>query len=787
MQETVETVIPIELQQLPHWIKWTYREGGRNKPLKVPLQVNGHEAKTNDPSTWTTFNSIKDSDKIGFCFTESSGVIGIDFDDAVNADGSIKPWAKDIIEKLQSYTEYSPSGKGLHILAKANVDMSKFKKKYKISETEAIEIYNNGRYFTVTGNQYGSFKYRDVTPEMEQVLGELNIKPEATLGTTIAPLSIEVPNEAKYEDAKACLNALTTDYADDYDKWLTVGMALKAVADNETTLKLWDEFSKRSKKYDGTCGTKWDTFNQSGETAIGFDSLVFYAKGCDPEFQLPSTIAGLQKVRELQSVGKKDNPPKKEYEENHAGNAQRMLNIIGYEVAWMKDLQKWKVWTGKVWEEDQGCLQAKYDLVAPSIKKEADEIKINWEKAKAGDEEEEKKAYKKKRLQSWAVKCGNAQVMTGTLTMAKSIFGFHRTENDFNTDNHLLNTPSGIVDLKTGQLSPHDSTAMCSNITSVGYDPSVGTNCPLFLNTIEIGGGDQELTDWLQVFLGYCLTGHTSLKKMLYMWGVSDSGKSSIIRVVSDILGTYTLHGNIATLEKGGRQRSGADHSTDIKALKGKRFAVFPEATKKSHRNELDEEKIKTLTGGSDKITARGAYDKAQTTFASTAKIIVHTNHELEFSGDTATHNRLLIVKFKNSIINIDGDYDTKIIKEYPAILNWLVQGAMKFYANGMKLPYCKAVEIENQEVIIDSPSIKAFFNSLVWHSEDQKDYTLCSTVYEWFKDWAKAKGVIDDLPKERKFAMDFADCYRRKFGKQGMKKINNARVYKCRRVFAKH
>lgn len=148
--------VPHELAALPNWVRWDAD--------KIPLQSDGKtRAKSNDPSTWSSFNDVKEFDRIGFVLRREDGIVGIDLDGAISPDGEIAKWALEITNLFpECYTEESPSGLGIHIYVKGNLPEGFKGKKYKINERAtsdkqpAIEIYDTGRYFTFTGKGAGA-------------------------------------------------------------------------------------------------------------------------------------------------------------------------------------------------------------------------------------------------------------------------------------------------------------------------------------------------------------------------------------------------------------------------------------------------------------------------------------------------------------------------------------------------------------------------------------------------------------------------------------------------------
>jgi putative DNA primase/helicase len=169
------STIPSELTKLSHWVLWKY-EGTRNgKNAKVPYQVNGKRAKTDEPNTWSSFEGVHQAsiqspgrfDGIGFVFADSDPYVGIDLDDCLDQDGLPKGWARSIVEGFQNtYHEISPSGRGLKIWAKARLDGPGVRVSY---HDGAIEIYDRGRFFTMTGRRLEGFATLSIEERQQDV------------------------------------------------------------------------------------------------------------------------------------------------------------------------------------------------------------------------------------------------------------------------------------------------------------------------------------------------------------------------------------------------------------------------------------------------------------------------------------------------------------------------------------------------------------------------------------------------------------------------------------------
>ena len=158
--DTIETTveacsmeqIPEELKNLKQWVCWKKEiSDDKQKIKKIPINPKtGQFAAANDPGTWadydTAISASGNYDGIGFEFLKGGNIFGVDLDHVI-VNGIVNPIAQEIIDTLDSYTEISPSGQGIHIIAKGTIPDKDRRKNF-------IEMYSDGRYFTVTGNIY---------------------------------------------------------------------------------------------------------------------------------------------------------------------------------------------------------------------------------------------------------------------------------------------------------------------------------------------------------------------------------------------------------------------------------------------------------------------------------------------------------------------------------------------------------------------------------------------------------------------------------------------------------
>ena len=205
--------LPSELDELRNFSQWVvYRivaDEHKGKSDKLPLNPrDGTNAKANDAHTWGTYEEALwyaldhglrgNAGGIGFEF--ANGYAGIDLDDVFLAGGTLKPFADEVVRMMDSYTEYSPSGKGLHILFKLNVPLLEFGSRRRNDEL-GIEMYDSRRYFTITGNIYGEAKpIAERTETARKIYGKYLSKPDNANKDSLRSSEIIRENEADISD-----------------------------------------------------------------------------------------------------------------------------------------------------------------------------------------------------------------------------------------------------------------------------------------------------------------------------------------------------------------------------------------------------------------------------------------------------------------------------------------------------------------------------------------------------------------------------------------------------------
>lgn len=246
-------------------------------------------------------------------------------------------------------------------------------------------------------------------------------------------------------------------------------------------------------------------------------------------------------------------------------------------------------------------------------------------------------------------------------------------------DPWLFNVANGTIDLKTGQLKPHDRNDLLSKLSPVTYDPNA--KCPLFDRFLRDILPGESLRLFAQRAIGYALAGLIRQHVLHLLWGTGANGKSTFINAILSILGDYGMMAAPKLL----MARKHEQHPTELADLFGKRFIASLE-TGEGHR--FDEELVKRLTGG-DRIKAR-LMRRDFFEFAPSHKLFLATNHRPNIRGtDDGIWRRVRLWPFAVAIPKSDQDEELgeKLLAERSGVLAWAVRGCLEWQAGGLTEP----------------------------------------------------------------------------------------------------
>lgn len=328
--------------------------------------------------------------------------------------------------------------------------------------------------------------------------------------------------------------------------------------------------------------------------------------------------------------------------------------------------------------------------------------------------------------QEFARRLASGKTVDAVLKLARSDKRLVVLPDQWDSDPMLLNTPGGVVQLRTGEMFARGQQYF-TQATLVAPVPGPAPNWNRFIT--EVCCGDADLKGFIQRMLGYGLTGDRREQVLFFWYGLGANGKSVLSDFFRWILGDYALKLPASVLMTSRGER----HPTEIAQLAGKRLAVSSELDETSFFNEA---LVKELTGDESATARFMRGDFFQ--FGLTHKHVIIGNFKPRFrGGDSAMARRMRLVPFNATF---DGPAKdplmlTKLKAEAPAILSWMVQGAREWSEGG--LAPAKIVLDASKEYMMDNDDLALWIDECC----DQEGETKANDLYQSFSRWKKSRG----------------------------------------------
>jgi putative DNA primase/helicase len=384
--------------------------------------------------------------------------------------------------------------------------------------------------------------------------------------------------------------------------------------------------------------------------------------------------------------------------------ALRFANKHAAELRYVASWGKWLIWDGTCWRFDE-TLRA-FDLSRAVCR----QASATCNKPKI------------------AATVASAKTVAAVERLAKADRRHAATVSQWDADPWLLNTPAGVVDLRTGIIRRHCPSDYMTKITVV----PPGGECPQWQAFLaRITGDDGDLQDFLQHVAGYSLTGTTREHALFFGYGTGANGKGTFLNTLTGIFGDYATIAPMETFTATDTER----HPTDLAMLRGARLVASQE-TEEGRR--WPESKIKALTGG-DPISARFMRQDFFT-YTPAFKLFIIGNHKPGLrSVDEAIRRRFNLVPFTVTIPVIERDpkLADKLRAEWPGILAWAIEGCQRWQHIGLVAP--KIVRDATDHYLETEDAIAAWLAERCWVGPAHFD-TLINLFADW-KNWAVAAG----------------------------------------------
>lgn len=745
----------IEVKNLPpallkngYFCCWRYedRDGRRTKVPYNPRT--GGRAQSTNPDTFapldTALGVLGQYDGMGVGIFGNVGAI--DIDHCIADNGELSPLAFDVMNIVQGYTEYSPSGHGLRILFRA-AGFQYDKARYYINNQKlGLEVYIAGctnKFVNVTGNALNpGWNLTERGEQLAAVLEKYMVRPQVRKPTPPPSAPAELDDLALIDKAKKGRNgaqfaALWSGDISGYNSRSEADMALC------NWLAWWTnkdaDRMDRLFRTSGLMREKWDR-RQSGTTygaltiqeAIascsgGYDPQAFFKRKA--EKITTDTTNGPVKLADLCP----DKNPR--YAWSDIGNGNLFADWYKDKARYVPERKRWYIYNGTVWEPDSGNLRA-----MELCKDLADALAVY---ALSIQDEKQRIAYQ--------THVGKWQRRNNRETILKDAASVHPVSmTEFDQDPYLFNCKNGTLDLRTREFRSHSPSDLLATISGVKYDPAVRSE--LWEKTIaDIMQGDQDTAAYLQKAMGYGLTGDTSEECFFTLYGATTrNGKGTLMETYITLVGGYGRTARPETIAQKDKANSTAP-TEDIARLAGARVVNISEPGKQM---ALSASLVKTLTGR-DTINARFLNENSFE-FVPQFKLFVNTNHLPKVTDPTVFDSgRVKVVPFNRHFAEAEQDKGLKRKLRKPenlsGILNWCLEGLWMMRETGLDAP--PAVREATAQYRRDSDKITRFVDEMM--EPDPHGEIRTEEAYQAYQGWCERNGHRAESMSNWKQAME--------------------------------
>lgn len=423
-----------------------------------------------------------------------------------------------------------------------------------------------------------------------------------------------------------------------------------------------------------------------------------------------------------------------------AGNAERFAAQHRERAAYDTAAKSWRLWNGCRWEMDPGN-----EVINLAIQTARS---IGSEGAGCPDEQ------RRRRLIDFARGTEKATRLHAMVDLGRALPGMSMGASGWDQDRFKFNVLNGTVDLRTGTLGPHNPRNRMTRLANVEFD--AGARYPRFHTfLLEIFENDRDLIDYVQRFLGMCLTGDVSEQCLHLLLGRGANGKSTLVETIAEVMGDYAAVAAPDLLTV----RRNEEHPTEIADLAGRRFVIASE-TDKAGRFAL--QRLKRLTGD-EKLKGRwmhGDYFE----FSRLFKLVLLTNNAPQVDENSeATWRRIRVVPF-NYVVPEDRR-DRRLAEhlraERAGILQWLLEGCRAWLRIGLGEP--AAVTAATAHYRRSATPASQFLAERCERSPTA--WCSSSMLESSYKAWCDENGLFFESPKSLPAALRGCGCTDKKRG----------------------
>lgn len=740
--------IPDELKARPQWVVWR-EEKRQGKLTKVPYSPkSGYKAKSDTHATWSSWEAAVSAYQdghnyagIGYVFTDDDNMTGIDLDKC--GDGKqFEPWALDIVEEMASYTEKSPSGRGLHIIVKGKLPPDGRRK-------GKVEMYDQLRYFTMTGDVLPSTP--PTIEKRQDALDTLHTRIFASNGDTDTPVRGRITSApvTTLDDAELLRRAMAAANGSKFSQlWMGdhSGYPSQSEADFAlcSLLAFWtggdavqmDRLFHQS----GLYRQKWDDRHYANGQSYGQATIEKAISGTT-EFYNPkhtempeaSPHTNNAPAPNIQGDWLPIAAIKTALARGETGDAEILAMLYKDRIIYDHTEKEWYLWDKHTWKADR--TERTPNLVAYQVASQY--LHTAGELQKMGEASD---------ATSMASRAGSLRQrnrISNVLSRARSQPSLAITGDEWDADPWRMGVANGVLDLRTGQFTAGKPSDYIRKSAPTEWR-GINTPAPrwaLFLE--EIFTRDQQLIRFIQRLLGYGITGLSVEHILPVFWGDGRNGKGTLLETIGAVLGSDLASPTDANTLMAAQSGGGGGPQPFLYALRGTRL-VWGSETNEGQR--MNTSLVKKLTGG-DTITTRTLHSKP-VTFSPSYLIILLTNNKPHVAAeDSAIWDRLRLVPFTQRFVDAptrenEHQKDKYLIEtlkqEASGILAWLMRGCLDWQTHGFNEPSVvldATTEYRREEDILGQ-----FLTERTCIREGAK--TRAMKLYKAYTNWCEENGI---------------------------------------------
>lgn len=394
------------------------------------------------------------------------------------------------------------------------------------------------------------------------------------------------------------------------------------------------------------------------------------------------------------------------------GNALALVDTFGERIRYCHDRGKWLAWDGQRWqwcERGGGVIREYAKRIARALP------------------EDDKAAVTHKRRSLGAIGT------TAMLTQAATDNRISVSLSELDAHPWDLNTPAGIVDLRTGLVSPPDPARLHTRMTTCTPSPEADpTRWETFLH--DTFGDDNDLIGFLRRVVGYSSIGAVGTHVLPFCHGSGGNGKGVFLEAIGKVLGDYATTAPSGFLMK----QAYAKHETEIARLAGARMVLCSEV---NEDDDFDEAKVKQLTGG-DTLTAR-FMQQDHFTFTPTHQLWLMGNHKPSVrSGGDSFWRRVRLIEFRHTVpaSKMIDDLQGILASDHgAALLHWIVTGAAEYHRSGLLAP--KTVLAATADYAHDQDTVTRFLEEGCRRGGGEHVQVKVTRVRESYEQWCREAG----------------------------------------------